>query len=554
MLRFGKWKDTEGRTRTALTVLACVVTLLALFAAIGVLAGEYSGIRGLGFRFPNGTTVNGVSIGGLDERGAREQLAGAVEAMLKEYSCTVMLPGGCGEAVFRADELGVETDIETVLINARAGGAFQLSYMPSAYRARLAFAELAKRVDEEPVPYETECDKSLVPAGERFRVSGGREGRRLDVEACAIMASSGLLSFTAPFTEIPAPGSGAETPHLLGAYETSFSSGSLSRSERVFNIVKAAELINGSVVEPYSVFSCNEALGDRTEENGWQLAPGITNGGAGTLDQPGGGVCQVTSTLFNAVLYADMPIIYRQAHSRPVAYCEPGRDAAVDTDSIDFIWKNNTPFRVWVFAWAEEGVCRCEIWGFSEKKYDIEVETVCTGTVPASADEYELDPALSPWECVEQNPAIEGGSYLTYRVYCSGGEECGRELAAESEYNMHPRRFRCGSRYYEAATGSAPAQAGLSGKTPKPVSTPAPTKKPTPRPTAKPTRTPKPTERPEITHSPSQAPTETPAPEETPSPTKTPAPTETPAAGNQPTEEPSEPPTEAPQITATSSF
>ena len=88
--------------------------------------------------------------------------------------------------------------------------------------------------------------------------------------------------------------------------------------------------------------SCNDLLGPRYEKYGWQMAPAVIEGGAATEDQPGGGVCQVSTTMYNAVLMGDYQIVYRQAHSSRLSYVKGGLDATINTGTIDFKWSNNT--------------------------------------------------------------------------------------------------------------------------------------------------------------------------------------------------------------------
>lgn len=121
----------------------------------------------------------------------------------------------------------------------------------------------------------------------------------------------------------------------IGSYSTWFS-GSPARQQ---NIATALQSMNNVVVWPGEIFSFNRATGPRTAERGYLPAPIILNGGF-EVDY-GGGVCQVASTLFNAVLQAGLPIIERHAHSKPVHYVPAGKDATVNYDYLDLRWMNN---------------------------------------------------------------------------------------------------------------------------------------------------------------------------------------------------------------------
>jgi len=136
----------------------------------------------------------------------------------------------------------------------------------------------------------------------------------------------------------------------LGSYSTSFNQGNEERSN---NISLAAEAINNHVVFPGESFSFNEVVGERTEEKGYKRAPVIVKG---ELEEDiGGGICQVSSTLFNAVDLEGIQVVERYAHSREVPYVPPGKDAAVSWWGPDFVFKNIYNQPILIRAAAEKG-------------------------------------------------------------------------------------------------------------------------------------------------------------------------------------------------------
>jgi vancomycin resistance protein YoaR len=121
---------------------------------------------------------------------------------------------------------------------------------------------------------------------------------------------------------------------------------------RVFNIQKAADIINCMTVEPGSEWSFNTFVGLRTAEGGWKEANGISGGKEYTL-QVGGGICQVSTTLYNALLRANIKITDRRAHSIPSDYVDKGLDATVDSGGIDLKFQNDTGYPLYVFAYLK---------------------------------------------------------------------------------------------------------------------------------------------------------------------------------------------------------
>jgi len=133
--------------------------------------------------------------------------------------------------------------------------------------------------------------------------------------------------------------------NIISTYTTYFN---LSQSKRVCNIKLAIEEINGKVIMPQEVFSFNETVGARLKERGYQKATEIINGEL--VEGIGGGICQVSSTLYNTVLLADLKVTERRHHSQPVNYVPLGRGATVYYNQIDFKFKNNTGYPVMILA------------------------------------------------------------------------------------------------------------------------------------------------------------------------------------------------------------
>ncbi|MFB4169555.1 VanW family protein [Virgibacillus sp. JSM 102003] len=137
---------------------------------------------------------------------------------------------------------------------------------------------------------------------------------------------------------------------ILGSYITYFKK---NNKERSHNIVLAAEAINNYVVFPGERFSFNNVVGKRTKERGYKRAPVIVRGEL--AEDVGGGICQVSSTLYNAVELKGVQIIERYSHSRSVPYVPPGRDATVSWYGPDFVFKNNYRQPLLIRATADEG-------------------------------------------------------------------------------------------------------------------------------------------------------------------------------------------------------
>ena len=250
-----------------------------------------------------------------------------------------------------------------------------------------------------------------------------------------------------------------------------------NRDTRVHNLKKAAGLIYGTVLQPNDVFSANGILGNRTEEGGWQLAPAVIEGGAKSEDQPGGGVCQVSSTIYNAVIKGDFEVVFRQAHSSKLSYVDGGCDATIDSGRIDFKWKNNTSAPLYVFTWIDtkEKYVRCEIYGqpFGDEFDSIEIVSEELEPLPTTSPEYIESSSLVPPYWMLNNKAKKGYVFQTYAIYYKDGVEVNKKEVALTTYKMHPARYLVWPGYVQG-TVLQDAYKLEPSPTPMPVTTPMP--------------------------------------------------------------------------------
>lgn len=169
-----------------------------------------------------------------------------------------------------------------------------------------------------------------------------------------------------------------ENTYLIAEYKTKFNQQNANRST---NIMIATEKINNVIVLPNEIFSYNEVVGNRTEEVGFKVATVYQDGKV--ADGIGGGICQVSSTLYNAVMYANLTIIERRSHLFLPSYISTGRDATVADEYIDFKFKNTRKYPVKIVASANEGVVDIKIYGKrQEDECDVEIETINTEIIP----------------------------------------------------------------------------------------------------------------------------------------------------------------------------
>ena len=220
-----------------------------------------------------------------------------------------------------------------------------------------------------------------------------------------------------------------EMKDVLGSFETSFEGSDEGRSH---NIELGCSMINGTLVEPGETFSTDAAMRPYTEECGWEGAASYENGDI--VDSLGGGVCQISSTLYNAVLYAELEVVQRQQHSRTVSYVEPGRDAAIAGDIKDFKFKNNTKNPVYIYGNVKDQKLTFAIYGKETRDPDREIEfesEVLTTTDFKTTYKASNDPVGQMYISASGH---EGMTAKLWKVVTVDGEEKERVEVNETEY------------------------------------------------------------------------------------------------------------------------
>lgn len=190
----------------------------------------------------------------------------------------------------------------------------------------------------------------------------------------------------------------------IGYFSTQFNTGKEMRSK---NLANAARLINGSVVMPGKTFSVYKTISPMTEENGYFAAPSYSNGEV--VDSIGGGVCQVSTTLYNAVLRAELQVVERAPHSMIVSYVKPSMDAAIAGEYKDFKFKNNTKVPIVITGGVDGGTIFFNVFGEETRPEGRKIEFVSEvlKKIEPGEDIVKYDPTKPPsYEQVTQSAHI----------------------------------------------------------------------------------------------------------------------------------------------------
>jgi len=221
-----------------------------------------------------------------------------------------------------------------------------------------------------------------------------------------------------------------------GCFSTNFSS---SSKERKNNIKTALNVFDGLVLEEGEILSFNKTTGERSKEKGYSMAK-IISGGT-FVEGYGGGVCQVSTTLYNACLLAGLEIIEVHNHSLPVSYVEPSFDAMVNSGSSDLVVRNNTNGKLIFTTSYENDICKVKIFG-KKNKYKITRFSEKTKIIPAEQELVESD--YQKYGLLDLQIGEEKRISYAKDGYCSNGylnyyDSCGNLIKTvkirENRYN-----------------------------------------------------------------------------------------------------------------------
>lgn len=237
----------------------------------------------------------------------------------------------------------------------------------------------------------------------------------------------------------------SEIKDKLGSYSTSYSSSSSGRKK---NVATGASFINGSVVYPGETFSVYEVVAPFTSERGYAIAGAYLNGK--TVDSMGGGICQVSTTLYNAVLRAELEIVERSPHSMTVSYVPLSADAAIAGTYKDLKFKNNTDTPIYIEGYGDGGTLSFSIWGKEtrDENRSIEFYSETISSTPSKEKEVK-DPELEEGKTKIITKGHTGYKAKLWKIIYVDGKETDRVLVNESSYSASVTEIAVGTKKKE---------------------------------------------------------------------------------------------------------
>ena len=417
----------------------------------------------------SGTIMNGIYFDDIDMSGktydeAVKLIRDKVRSM-SEANITLNSIGGNSVSV-TAQELGLTWDDTNMVADAlyvgRSGNIVErykerkdLEHDRKVYPINVEFdrATVEAIVNEQGDRYNVEAkNATLSKADGDFVVTPGTKGEKIDANASVSRIMSNLDNFTGSdltidmvvVEDIPkATAEDLEKIHdVIGRYKTSFKT---SNADRSGNVRNGTRLVNGTVLLPGDSFSMYQTVSPFTEENGYYLAGSYLNGMV--VESLGGGICQVSSTLYNAVLRAELQVDERHNHSMIVSYVDLSSDAAISGTSKDFKFTNNTEYPIYIEGiTTEDKQVVFTIYGVetrpSNREVSYESEKI-SETVP-EGDKIIADPSL-PLGSISTQSAHTGYVGKLWKIVKVDGKETERVEVNKSTYLPTPRTATVGT-------------------------------------------------------------------------------------------------------------
>lgn len=229
----------------------------------------------------------------------------------------------------------------------------------------------------------------------------------------------------------------------LGGYSTNVA----GTAARINNVRLAGQHCNNTILLPGETFSYNEVVGQRTAARGFQEAGAYLNGK--TVQELGGGICQVSSTLYCATVLSNLEIVHRENHMFESTYVPLGLDATVSWGGPDYVFKNNTKYPIKVVAGYANGVCTCEIWGTKTDNITVKFVNEVLSRNPYSTVTVKDDTKPVGYSAVTEE-GENGSKVQTYReLYDGNGKLISRTKESFSVYTRRNQVVTVGTKKAE---------------------------------------------------------------------------------------------------------
>ncbi len=413
-------------------------------------------------RIADGVHVAGVHVGGMTPEQAEEAIKARATAF-EESTVTLRVHypgnGASHTHTWTRKQLGVHINIGGTLARARAVGAGQSVVLREALSVLQPLEHIDVGLDRriDPTAISTVV-KALQQRHERpavnarvqthaggFTVTQEQNGYRLPEDTAQLLnqlARGGAADADIQMEVLRPAVTAASLKQANTVLATAVTKFSERQVDRTYNVRFGARMIDGVVIAPGEVFSMNSITGPRSSARGFRKAPIFVKGEL--VDGDGGGICQVSTTIYNAALKSGLPIVRRAHHSSPVPYVPAGLDATVAFGSLDFQFRNDTSAPIVVVAQTPPGRLIITLYGSASARREVRIVQTDLSYQPHGEVRVN-DPTLPKGVTKVDDKGSRGARVTTWRHFLQNGEVVRRELVSRDVYRPRPRKVLVGT-------------------------------------------------------------------------------------------------------------
>ncbi|MEE3362026.1 MAG: VanW family protein [Anaerovoracaceae bacterium] len=461
----GKGKRQKRRGRRKLAAIIIVLAVIAAGAGIYAYMYSASAVSAAGNRILKGVDISGIDVGGLTKDEASEKLHGCVT---DSQNAVITLKAGERTRDVKYSSFSLRYDEDQAVDDAysagRSGGPFRrfaavkraekgkcdipLDISVSDSKIKSVISVNESRLVSTPV------NAYIVEKNGKGEVVKGKKGHKIiygdsveKVKNAVTTDWTGKDKTVKLETKKSDPDIKAsdlkDLTDIMGTYQTSYKGSPYGRCK---NIENGASILNGVMVQPGEEFSMYETVTPFSPDNGYYLAGTIV--GEKHIDDYGGGICQVSTTLYNAVIRSELDVTERHNHSLMIGYVPASADASIASKDFDFKFKNNKDDPVYISAHAGGGSIKITIFGHDKRPANrtVQFESVVVNYIPYGTKVIKKDKTLEEGKKKVDTPGQTGCNAQLWKIVIVNGHVKSRTKFNTSHYNKVDQKVIIGTK------------------------------------------------------------------------------------------------------------
>lgn len=454
----------ETKKSNSVKWISISIVVIVIGILIGAMTYIFTSVKAYDQKFTQGVSIENIDVGGMTKEDAYILVDNKLKENLKNQF--IEITDDKQQYKINLSELGTQYQLEQVIEE-----AFQIGHEGNLFKRyknskrvldpprnfEVAYNYELPKVEEVLKNYASHfyvapIDATIERKDRKFVITSEKPGRELNIDATAKDIMLALEQETRPskigvtLTEIKPVYTSEALKEVQAPISSFYTYYNNADQDRNINLEVAAARIN-DLLMPGEVFELSEHLEPITAASGYKSSKVIVNGRI--EDGIGGGVCQIASTLYNAVLLSNLDITVRRNHSLPVAYVPLGRDATYATGGIDFKFQNNSKYPVFIESYCENNRVYVNIFSHPSLKpeYDeIKFQSETIEIIDAPPTQYIDDPELPIGTEIQDLAPLQGKKVKLYKLCYKDGQLVKKEVVNTSYYRPRAEIIKVGKK------------------------------------------------------------------------------------------------------------